>query len=131
MYDVKKVEEKYGVKPNQLIDIFALTGDVVDNVAGIKGIGNKTAVKLLKEYGTLKNILQNAGSIKGRVGKLLQHGRDNAELSKKLIELDFNVPLDYKLNNFENKDLDVDEAVSFFERHEFKSLVGKYSQQEL
>jgi DNA polymerase-1 len=126
MYDVKKVEERYGVKPNQLIDIFALAGDAADNVAGIKGIGEKTAVRLLKEYGTLKNILQNASSIKGNVGKLLQKNRDNAELSKKLIELDFNVPLDYKLNNFESKDLNVDEAVSFFEKYEFKSLVDKY-----
>ncbi|MDR2351398.1 MAG: DNA polymerase I [Endomicrobium sp.] len=127
MYDTKKVEEKYGVKPNQLLDIFALTGDASDNVPGIKGIGDKTAVKLLKEYGSLKNILQNADSIKGKTGKLLQQGKDNVELSKKLIELNFNVPLDYKLNDFENKDLDIDKAVSFFEKYEFKSLVDKYS----
>ncbi|MDR1434564.1 DNA polymerase I [Candidatus Endomicrobiellum devescovinae] len=127
MYDAKKVEEKYGVKPNQLLDIFALTGDATDNVPGIKGIGEKTAVKLLKEYGTIKNILQNADSVKGKVGKLLQQGKDNVELSRKLIELNFNAPLDYKLNDFENKDLDIDEAVSFFEKYEFKSLVDKYS----
>jgi DNA polymerase-1 len=127
MYDAKKVEEKYGVKPNQLFDIFALVGDTADNVTGVKGIGEKTAVKLLKEYGTLKNILQNTDSMKSKVGKLLQQGKDNVELSKKLIELDFNVPLDYKLNDFENKDLDVDKAVSFFEKYEFKSLVDKYS----
>jgi DNA polymerase-1 len=127
MYDTKKVEEKYGVKPNQLLDIFALIGDATDNVPGIKGIGEKTAVKLLKEYGTLKNILKNADSIKGNIGKLLQQGKDNVELSKKLIELNFNVPLDYKLNNFENKDLDADKAVSFFEKYEFKSLADKYS----
>lgn len=128
MYDAKKVEEKYGVKPNQLLDIFALIGDATDNVPGVKGIGEKTALKLLKEYGTLKNILQkNADSIKGRVGKLLQQGKDNVELSKKLIELNFNVPLDYKLNNFESKDLDIDKAVSFFKKHEFKSLADRYS----
>jgi DNA polymerase-1 len=126
MYDAKKVEDKYSVKPNQLLDIFALTGDATDNVPGIKGIGDKTAVKLLKEYGSLKNILQNADSIKGKVGKLLQQGKGDVELSKKLIELNFNVPLDYRLNDFENKDLDIDKAVSFFEKYEFKSLVDKY-----
>jgi DNA polymerase-1 len=127
MYDTKKIEEKYGVKPNQLLDIFTLVGDATDNVPGIKGIGKKTAVKLLKEYGTLKSILKNADSMKGNIGKLLQQGKDNVELNKKLIELNFNVPLDYKLNNFENKDLDVDKVVSFFEKYEFKSLVDKYS----
>jgi DNA polymerase-1 len=127
MYDSAKVEEKYGVKPKQLLDIFAMTGDMSDNVPGIKGIGEKTALKLLKEYGTLENILQKADSIKGNVGKLLQQGKDNAELSKKLIELDDNVPLDYELNNFENKNLDIKKTVSFFEKYEFKSLIDKYS----
>jgi DNA polymerase-1 len=127
MYDSAKVEEKYGVKPKQLLDIFAMTGDASDNVPGIKGIGEKTALKLLKEYGILENILQNADSIKSNVGKLLQQGKDDAELSKKLIELDDNVHLDYKLNNFKSKDLDIKKAVSFFEKYEFKSLADKYS----
>ncbi|MDR1662818.1 MAG: hypothetical protein LBR59_00165 [Endomicrobium sp.] len=130
MYDAKKVERKYGVKPNQLLDIFALSGDATDNVPGVKGIGEKTAVKLLKEYVSLKNILQNVGSIKGKIGKLLQHGKDNVELSKKLIELNFDVPLDYKLNDFENKDLDIDKAISFFEKYELKSFVDKLFRQK-
>jgi DNA polymerase-1 len=127
MYDSAKVEEKYGVKPNQLLEIFALTGDATDNVPGIKGIGEKTAVKLLKEYGTLESILQNVDSIKGNVGKLLQQGKDNARLSKRLLKLENNVPLEYKLSGFESKDLDIKKAVSFFEKYEFKSLLDKYS----
>jgi DNA polymerase-1 len=126
MYDGAKVEEKYGVKPNQLPDIFAMTGDMTDNVPGIKGIGEKTALKLLKEYKTLENILRNANSIKGNVGKLLQQGKDDANLSKKLIELENNVPFEYKMSDFESKDLDIKKAVSFFEKYEFKSLSDKY-----
>lgn len=127
MYDAKKVEEKYGVTPSQLSDVFALMGDAVDNVPGIKGIGEKTAVKLIKEFGTLENILQNADSVKGNIGKLLQHGKEEALISRKLIVLNKQVPLDYSTEKFENKNLDVNKAIPFFEKYEFKSLIAKYS----
>ena len=126
MYDAKKVEEKYGVTPSQLSDVFALMGDAVDNVPGIKGIGEKTAVKLIKEFGSLENILQNADSIKGNVGKLLQYGKEEALISRKLIALDKQVPLNYSTEKFENKNLDISKALPFFEKYEFKSLVSKY-----
>ncbi|MDR0977827.1 MAG: DNA polymerase I [Endomicrobium sp.] len=128
MYDSKKVEEKYGVKPGQLLDFFALVGDTVDNIPGVKGIGAKTASNLIKEYGNLENILQNAGSIKGSAGRLLQQGRDNADISRKLIKLDSNIPLEYKLDDFKTRDLNINKAVSFFEKYEFKSLAGRYSE---
>jgi DNA polymerase-1 len=102
-------------------------GDAVDNVPGIKGIGEKTAVKLIKEFGNLENILQNASLIKGNAGKLLQQGKKEALISKKLIALDKQVPLDYNTQKFENKNLDINKAVSFFEKYEFKSLLAKYS----
>ncbi|GHT74129.1 DNA polymerase I [Endomicrobiia bacterium] len=127
MYDAKKVEEKYGVGPLQLSDVFALMGDAVDNVPGIKGIGEKTAVKLIKDFGTLENILQNASSLKGNIGKLLQQGKEDALISRKLIALEDQVPLNYNAEEFENKNLDISKAVSFFEKYEFKSLVAKYS----
>jgi DNA polymerase-1 len=127
MYDAKKVEEKYGVTPLQLSDVFALMGDAVDNVPGIKGIGEKTAVKLIKDFGNLDNILQNAHFVKGNVGKLLQQGGRKALISRKLIALDKQVPLDYNMEKFENKDLDLSKATAFFEKYEFKSLLAKYS----
>ncbi|MDR0799977.1 MAG: DNA polymerase I [Endomicrobium sp.] len=127
MYDAEKVEEKYGVTPKQLIDIFALMGDAVDNIPGIKGIGEKTAIKLIKKFGTLESVLQNADSIEGNAGKLLRQGKDKALLSRSLIELNRHVPLEYKLEEFENKDIDADKAVPFFEKYEFNSLLAKYS----
>ncbi|MCA6071484.1 MAG: hypothetical protein LE168_03775, partial [Endomicrobium sp.] len=127
MYDAKKVEEKYGVAPSQLSDVFALMGDAVDNIPGIKGIGEKTAIKLIKEFGSLENILQNAGSVKGNVGKLLQHGKEEALISRKLIALDKQVPLNYSMEKFENKNLDINKTLPFFEKYEFKSFVAKYS----
>jgi DNA polymerase-1 len=127
MYDTKKVEEKYGVMTKQLSDVFALMGDASDNIPGIKGIGEKTAVRLIKKFGNLENVLQNADSVKGNMGKLLCHGKEQALLSRKLIELNKRVPLDYKLEKFENKGIDVDKVVPFFEKYEFKSLLIKYS----
>ncbi|MDR1784567.1 MAG: DNA polymerase I [Endomicrobium sp.] len=127
MYDVKKVKQTYGVMPNQLIDVFALMGDVVDNIPGIKGIGKKTAIKLVKRFGTLENILQNLDFIEGNVRKLLKHGKDNALISRKLLDLNRQVPLSFKLENFESKDLDLNKAVPFFEKYEFKSFLKKYS----
>jgi DNA polymerase-1 len=126
MYDAKKVEEKYGVMPKQLSDVFALMGDASDNIPGIKGIGEKTAVKLIEKFGNLENVLQNADSVKGNIGKLLSHGKEQALLSRKLIELDKCVPLDYKFGEFANKDIDVGKAIPFFEKYEFKGLLAKY-----
>ncbi|MCA6079868.1 MAG: DNA polymerase I [Endomicrobium sp.] len=127
MYDAKKVEEKYGVMPKQLIDVFALMGDVIDNIPGVKGIGEKTAIKLIKKFGTLESILQNADSIEGNTGKLLRQGKEKALLSRSLVELNRHVPLEYKLEEFENKDMDADKAIPFFEKYEFNSLLAKYS----
>ncbi|MDR1243907.1 MAG: DNA polymerase I [Endomicrobium sp.] len=127
MYDDNKIAQKYGISPVQIVDMLSLMGDSVDNVPGIKGIGEKTAIKLVQEYNTLENILKNASSIKGNVGKLLQQYRDNALLSKELVELKKNVPLEYNLDDFRTRNLNSDKAISFFEKYEFKSLIEKVS----
>lgn len=126
MYDEKKVEERYGVLPNQLTDVFALMGDASDNVPGIKGIGEKTAVKFIKEFGSLENVLNNADSIKGNSGKLVQNGKESALLSKKLVELKTDIPIDYKAEKFISKDMDISKALPFFEKYEFKSFINQY-----
>jgi DNA polymerase-1 len=125
MYDENEVRKKYGVASTQLSDVFALMGDVVDNVPGIKGIGEKTAVKLIKEFQTLENILQNIDSLKGNIGKLIHQNEHDVLLSKKLIELNKQIPIDYKLKKFENKALDESRIATFFEKYEFKSLQNK------
>ncbi|MDR3111666.1 MAG: DNA polymerase I [Elusimicrobiota bacterium] len=127
MFDEKKVEEKFLVTPKQLADILALKGDSSDNVPGITGIGNKTAVKLIKEFETLDKVLAKASSIKGNTGKLIQAGKEQAILSRKLVELNRNAPVDYDLNNFKNEKLDIEKASSFFKKYEFKSLEAKYN----
>jgi DNA polymerase-1 len=126
MYDTKKIKAKYGVAPEQLIDVFALMGDIADNVPGVKGIGEKTAVKLVKEFGHIENILRNTDFVKNNIKKLLQQNKNELMLSKELIALNKRVPLDYKLEYFQTKNLNIDKTISFFEKYEFKSLIAKY-----
>lgn len=129
MFDEMKVEEKFGVKPKQLADLLALTGDASDNIPGVKGIGVKTAVKLIKEYGTLENVLKNAQSVPGRTGKLLLEGKEDAVKSKKLIELtgDIDAGIDKDAGGYVCKETNIEKALPFFEKYEFKSLINKFA----
>jgi DNA polymerase-1 len=126
MYDEQKVFEKYGVKSDQLTDMFSLMGDVSDNVPGVKGIGEKSALKLMQEYKTLEKILENVKNIKGNVGQLLQDGKESALMSKELIKLNADAPINYKIDNFVSKEIDASRAIQFFRKYEFKSLIAKY-----
>jgi len=81
--------------PNQVIDILGLWGDASDNIPGVPGVGEKTAIKLIHEYQSIESLLENAGSIKGKLGEKLIANKDKALLSKKLATIDLNVPLDF------------------------------------
>ncbi|MDR1259949.1 MAG: hypothetical protein LBJ68_01035 [Endomicrobium sp.] len=126
MYNKQYIEKKYEVEPKQLVDVFALMGDVTDNIPGVKGIGKKTAVKLIKEFGNLENVLKNVEFIKKKIGVLINEGKNEALLSKKLIELNRQVPLRYKMSEFENRNLDLNKVTLFLEKYGFRSLLDKY-----
>ncbi len=89
----KEIMEKYGVEPKRLIDIKALMGDSSDNIAGVPGIGEKGAIKLIAEYGSLDNIYEHADEIAGSVGKKLRDGKESAYTSRFLAEIKLDVPL--------------------------------------
>src|SRR6185436_6295146 len=92
---------KWNIKEvSQVIDILGLMGDAVDNIPGIKGVGEKTAAKLLAEYGTLENILANADNIKGALGEKVRAGKEAAIMSKKLATIITNVPVEFHEENF-------------------------------
>jgi len=129
MFGENEVEEKYGVKPGQLLDVFALMGDASDNIPGVKGIGEKTAVKVIKEFGTLEKAIENADKVGGKTGKLLVDGKEDALLSKKLAALDTDVPFNYDLKDFESKELDESKAVPFLEKYEFNSIIKQLGMQ--
>ena len=90
---------------NQVIDILGLMGDAVDNIPGIPGVGEKTAAKLLKEYHSLENILDNADKIKGALGEKIKAGKELALMSKKLATIITNVPTEFHEENFRIKEM--------------------------
>ena len=94
------VMEKWGVGPELMLDMLSLTGDTADNVSGVKGIGEKTAAKLLLQYGSLDGIYEHADEIKGAVGDKIRNGKDDAYFSRKLIILRDDVPVDIDFSCF-------------------------------
>ena len=107
---------------SQVIDILGLMGDAVDNIPGIAGVGEKTAAKLLAEYGTLENILTNADNIKGALGEKIRKGKEDAILSKKLATIITNVPVEFHEEDFKLKEWDKEELKEVFTELEFKTL---------
>jgi DNA polymerase-1 len=94
IFGPEEVKERYGVAPEQIPEVFSLMGDASDNVPGVRGIGEKTAVKLIQEYGTLEALLKAAPGIKGKTGELLQSHADEARQSRELVCLDKDVPIE-------------------------------------
>jgi DNA polymerase I len=107
---------------SQVIDILGLMGDSVDNIPGIPGIGEKTAAKLLAEFHTLENVLDNADKIKGAMGEKVKKGKDSAILSKKLATIITNAPVEFHEENFKVKDWDKEKLKEVFAELEFRTL---------
>ncbi|MBA4168632.1 MAG: DNA polymerase I, partial [Chitinophagaceae bacterium] len=119
----ENVCEKWGIKSvDQVIDILGLMGDAVDNIPGIPGVGEKTAAKLLAEFGTLENVLSNAEGIKGALGEKIRKGRELAVMSKKLATIITNVPVDFHEEDFKIKACNKDALREVFNELEFKTL---------
>ncbi|NML19936.1 DNA polymerase I [Pseudoflavitalea sp. G-6-1-2] len=121
----KEVCEKWNIKEvHQVIDILGLMGDAVDNIPGIAGVGEKTAAKLLAEYGTLENVLENADKIKGALGEKVRNGKNAALLSKKLATIITDVPVEFHEDDFKVKEINKELLTEIFTELEFKT-VGK------
>ena len=117
------VFEKFGVYPDRVVDVQALAGDSVDNVPGAPGIGIKTAALLINEYGDLDALLERAGEIKQpkRRQTLIDHA-DQIHLSRDLVKLDENTPLDFTLGDLEVRDPEADQLLGFLAEMEFRTL---------
>ena len=121
--DAKKICEKWDIeKVEQVIDMLGLMGDASDNIPGIPGVGEKTAAKLLKLYGTLEGVLENADKITGAMGEKVRAGKKSAIMSKKLATIITNVPVEFHEENFKLKEKNKSALAEIFTELEFKTL---------
>jgi DNA polymerase-1 len=121
--DAKKITEKWCIeRVEQVVDMLGLMGDAVDNIPGIAGVGEKTACKLLKEYGTLEGVLEHADEIKGSLGEKIRNGRETAIMSKKLARIITDVPVQFHEENYRLKEWNIPELKDLFAELEFKAL---------
>ncbi|OLC20323.1 MAG: DNA polymerase I, partial [Deltaproteobacteria bacterium 13_1_40CM_68_24] len=124
-YGPAEVQEKWGVPPRQVADLLALTGDKIDNIPGVPGVGEKTAAGLLKEYGTLENVLANAAGVKKpKLRENLLASLDAVRRARQLISLYEELPLPVQLEDLERKPVDEPQARKLFTELEFVRLVN-------
>lgn len=126
VFDETAVSAKYGVSPQQFVDWKALVGDVSDNIPGVKGIGEKTATKLLQDFGSLDNIYASLDSIKGANAKKLTEGRESAYLSQKLARIVTDAPITLDLPACLAQDFDPQPVLELFRSLEFRSLTAQF-----
>lgn len=115
--------ERYGLNHTQFVDLKALMGDQSDNIPGVPGVGEKTAVTLLQKYGSLENIILNKEEIKGKLGENIRANAEVAIFSKELSTIDINTPLPFTLEETKVNDLLEEDLINFYKRLELKQLV--------
>lgn len=125
LFDRKTVEGKYGIKPAQIIDYKALTGDTSDNYPGVAGIGPKTASELLRQYTTLENLYQNIEKLSPKIGEKLATDIEQASLAKKLATIALDCPISLDIEKCSSKHFDTAGAKQVFEAFGFKSLLKR------
>ncbi|MBD3288945.1 DNA polymerase I [candidate division KSB1 bacterium] len=127
LLDVQGVVKKVGLAPVKIIDYMALTGDSSDNIPGVRGVGPKSALELMRQFSTLEEILANTDKIDRKsLRRKIDENRENASLSKKLVTIDTNVKLDIAFENLKKKDPDKDTAIRFFKELEFTSVLEQF-----
>lgn len=126
-YHAKEVMERYQVEPKQIIELKALMGDTSDNIPGIPGVGEKTATKLIVEYGSIENAYVHVEEIRPNKAKeSLKNNYDLAVMSKKLATIDTNAPVECDLEHAKIRNLYTEEAYEMFRRLDFKNLLGRF-----
>lgn len=130
IFDEKKVKEVYGFSPSQMVDFKALRGDPSDNIPGVFGIGEKTAVALLKEFGTVENVYANLGKVSPRVAKKLAEGAEPAVLSKKLATIVTSAPVKLDWESCRFREVNKKKGIKVLKEFGFKSLVKRLEKKE-
>ena len=124
-YDLDAVRERYGVEPSQLVDLKAMIGDKSDNIPGVAGVGEKTAVSLLQQYGSLDGIYEHLDDVPARFRNKLRDGREQAYLSQRLAQIDRRAPVALDLEACRVQTYDREQIVQLFRELEFRSLMER------
>ena len=129
IYDSEKVQDKWGVPPNKIIDLLGLMGDSSDNVPGVAGVGQKTAVKLINEYGSLKGALDNADKVANKRARTgLLDGVEKGLLSRKLVTIMLDVEINSNIDDFIRQEMNNELCVIKFKELEFQAFVKQFEQ---
>ena len=132
LYDEKAVVDRFhGLVPGQMADYKGLKGDPSDNIPGVPGVGEKTAIELLKEYKTIENLYENLGVLPQKIGDKLEENKDQAFFSKYLATIKTDVPVALDLEKCVLHDYDEEKAKELFEELEFFSLIKRLPRKEL
>jgi DNA polymerase-1 len=131
VYGIDEIKERYGLTPAQFIDYKALTGDTSDNIPGVPGVGEKTAVKLLQAYGTLENLYAHLNEIKGdKLKQNLAEAAEQVQRNKRLVTIDTALDLQYDAAACRLRDYDQQKVLDLFQELEFRSLVKELPQSD-
>ena len=123
IWGIPEVLEKFEIEsPIQVIDYLGMMGDAVDNIPGIPGVGDKTAKKFLKTYGSIENLLENAHDIKGKLGEKIEANKEQGLLSKELAKIILDVPVNFEPEDYKFKKPDQSKVNSLFEELEFRRI---------
>ena len=124
--NAKAIVEKYELSsPEQMIDLLGLMGDASDNIPGCPGVGPKTAQKLLAEYGTIENLLENTKDIKGTLKIRLEENKEQIIFSKFLATIKIDIPIEFKKEEYKRKEINAERIAELFEELEFRSLISR------
>ncbi|ADH98871.1 DNA polymerase I [Salisediminibacterium selenitireducens] len=130
-YQVKDIDERYGLKPEQIIDMKGLMGDSSDNIPGVPGVGEKTALKLLKEHGSVEEVYQHLDEVSGKkLKEKLEANEEQALMSKQLATIFLEVPLEIKPDDLKRGEPDQAALSSLFKELEFQSLLSRIGEEE-
>lgn len=130
-YTPETMQERYGFDPARIVDMKGLMGDSSDNIPGVPGIGEKTALKLLHEFGTIEKVLESIDQISGKKMKeRLEENKEQAMMSKQLAVIETKAPLTVSVEDAAHKEYNTDKIIALFKELEFESLIKKFDTQE-
>ncbi|MDX1491379.1 MAG: DNA polymerase I [Pseudohongiellaceae bacterium] len=121
--DIEGVNKKFGLPPETIVEYLGLMGDKADNIPGVPGVGPKTALKWLQEYGSIESLIANADKIKGKIGERLRENIELLSLSRELATIKCDVPLDVSISELVHEEEQLDQLLALYQEYEFKSWV--------